>query len=247
MQRRLLPGCFVELGESPIRRRTRRVPLPQQRKGDVREDFCGAEDDPVAVTPMHHHMAVLRRAVALTDGPAGVAIQPTAPRALLDRAHHAAHFQIPSETPATIDISTIYRQLGGGGRGLIEVGTACALAFAERSNMLNVNLTFFSFLTYFLGEIEMMIKDLEISKELTGEELSAVRGGGVSQSQQAVGAIYSGYQMGNNGDSFASPITNVGVVVSPVTQTAYGTHIGDDFNGNYNTKLAAFPYFYYPY
>ncbi|MGB5297609.1 MAG: hypothetical protein WBN08_12955 [Thiogranum sp.] len=60
----------------------------------------------------------------------------------------------------------------------------------------------------------MMIKDLEMSKELDRDALSAVRGGGNSIKQ---GGVYAPVANINDGFSFGSPTTIVSAPVSAPT------------------------------
>jgi len=60
----------------------------------------------------------------------------------------------------------------------------------------------------------MMIKDLEMSKDLDRDALTAVRGGGNSISQ---GGVYAPVANVNDGFSFASPTTIVSVPVNAPT------------------------------
>jgi len=60
----------------------------------------------------------------------------------------------------------------------------------------------------------MMIKDLEMSKDLDRDALSAVRGGGNSISQ---GGVYAPVANVGGGFSFASPTTIVSVPVNAPT------------------------------
>ena len=60
----------------------------------------------------------------------------------------------------------------------------------------------------------MMIKDLEMSKELDRDALSAVRGGGNSIKQ---GCVYAPVANINDGFSFGSPTTIVSAPVSAPT------------------------------
>ena len=77
----------------------------------------------------------------------------------------------------------------------------------------------------------MMIKDLEMSKDLDRDALSAVRGGGNSISQ---GGVYAPVANVGGGFSFASPTTIVSVPVNAPTAVLND----NDLDLNIATKTA---------
>jgi hypothetical protein len=123
----------------------------------------------------------------------------------------------PLQHPDEIDISTLYRQLRAGAQCSSTVGTPRAVEVIERGNRLNHEPKLFDPFTDFRRTAmqALIIKDLETSKELTGKELSAVRGG-FNAALLGGQAVLGGFGIGNTTVALNTPIVTQ-VEVTPVT------------------------------
>src|SRR5262245_21135848 len=104
-----------------------------------------------------------------------VALKPTAPAVCWNWPITRRASTSRQELGAAIAKSTIYRELAMRAGRITAAGTARALEVLERSNLLNLTQTLFVHSLF--RRTEMIIKDLEISKELSRNELAGVRGG----------------------------------------------------------------------
>jgi hypothetical protein len=78
----------------------------------------------------------------------------------------------------------------------------------------------------------MQIRDLEISHELGSDEQVAVLGGAVTGTDIASVQFNPGLQAGNAGLAFASPVTNVSVVLPVITQINTGVNVEQIFDND---------------